>query len=94
MTIFQFALNAHILAGTVVLAAFWTERRDTPVHCEDRRWPRMAAVATTMIAVSLALGLGAELALKVAKESAERALDQHSYIQSVLQVKGKDAAQP
>ena len=24
MTIFQFALNAHILAGTVVLAAFWT----------------------------------------------------------------------
>ena len=37
MTIFQFALNAHILAGTVVLAAFWTAALAAKISNEGLR---------------------------------------------------------
>jgi multicomponent Na+:H+ antiporter subunit D len=74
------------------LSAFWTPRSATPVHRDDPRWPRLAAVAAVMTAVSLAIGLGAEYGFRVARLAAHQALDQRGYAEAVLQVRGKDAA--
>jgi multicomponent Na+:H+ antiporter subunit D len=73
------------------LAAFWTAREHTPVHREDRRWPRLAGVAAVMTAVSLSIGLGAELFLQTARQAADQALDQRAYGTAVLGAMGKDA---
>jgi multicomponent Na+:H+ antiporter subunit D len=74
------------------LAVYWSKRDDVPVHREDRRWSRLAAVAGALAVVSLGIGLGAEGFLRVAGRAAASALDQPGYIAAVMGARGKDNA--
>ena len=74
--------------------AFWTGSDRVPVRTRDWRWRAMAAVAAGLTCVSLAIGLGAEGAVRIAIEAAERLLDQQAYADAALGFLGKTAAIP
>lgn len=60
MTIFEFALNAHILAGTVVLASFWTAAlaaKGSAVHRRGGRVYVLAMVALLALALVMTAGM-------------------------------------
>jgi len=71
------------------LGAFWSAPEGVAVRTDDARWPRLAWTAGGLVAVSLALGLGAEGFAQVALQAADRVLDQQGYAQAVLAFLGK-----
>jgi hypothetical protein len=59
MTIFEFALNAHILAGTVVLASFWTAALAAKGSTVHRRGGRVYVLAmAALLALTLVMTAG------------------------------------
>lgn len=59
MTIFEFALNAHILAGTVVLAAFWIAALAAKGSTVHRRGGRVYVLAmVALLALTLVMTAG------------------------------------
>lgn len=66
------------------LAAFWSDRSNAKVHLTDRRWIRMTWVVVMMTLVSISIGLGVEVYMKVAQRASDMVLDQQNYIQVVL----------
>lgn len=72
------------------LTAFWSERATTPVHTEDKRWPRMTAVVAVMTLVSLGIGLGAEGVMRLAQRAADGVMNQAAYVEAVMSVRGKN----
>ena len=65
------------------LGAFWRGTPSGPV-CYDRRARAMTAVGLAMVAVSLTIGLGAEIFLRVADRAARETLDRPGYVRTVL----------
>lgn len=68
--------------------AFWTAS-EVPVETRGRRWRAMTAVVAVLTGVSLAIGLGAEGFVRIAKRAAEQALDQEGYARAVRGYAGK-----
>ena len=65
------------------LGAFWRGTPSGPV-CYDRRARAMTAVGLAMVGVSLMIGLGAEIFLRVADRAARETLDRPGYVRTVL----------
>ncbi len=88
------ALVASLLTLVSMLkiwnAAFWGGDGSREVNLTDRRWVRMNRVSTGMVAVSLAIGLGAEGVFRVAQRAATQARDPAAYIRAVHAVATKD----
>jgi hypothetical protein len=62
MTVFELALDAHILIGTVVLASFWTAALSAKGGVTHRRGGRIYVVAMTLLlAMTLAMTVGMAL---------------------------------
>jgi len=72
------------------LATFWNEDAAVVVRSDDPRWRPLAWVCAGMVAISLAVGLGAEPLLKLAKRASTMALDRDGYARAVLSAEGKD----
>jgi multicomponent Na+:H+ antiporter subunit D len=96
----QYVLVAASLVASVLtlfsmlkiwLAAFWREDEAVPVRLADGRWRPMAWICGVVTVVSLAIGLGAEPLLQLARQAAETAMDQEAYQAAVFAVQGKDA---
>ncbi len=72
-------------------AAFWGSSEECEVCVWDWRWLRMSQIVAGMVAVSLAIGLGAEGVFRVANRAAIQVLDQEAYARAVFSVTGKGA---
>jgi len=71
------------------LAAFWSEPEGVAVRTDDRRWKPLLWVVGGMTVLSIGIGLGAELVMRLAQQAAETALDQAGYVRLVLGAGGK-----
>lgn len=65
-------------------STFWNTDPAVELNCDDRRWKPMAAVAGGMVALSLAIGLGAEFFLGLAFHAARQLIDRAAYIELML----------
>jgi len=87
------AIAASILTLLSMLkiwnAAFWGGGPDRPVLLADYRWKRQTLTVTGMVAVSLAIGLGAEGVFRLAGRAATQTLDQVGYTRAVFSVTAK-----
>jgi multicomponent Na+:H+ antiporter subunit D len=89
------ALLASILTLVSMLkiwnAAFWNSPEECEVCLWDWRWVKMNRVIIALVAVSLAIGLGAEGVFRLAQRASAQVLDQDGYARAVFSVAAKGA---
>ncbi|MGF1530474.1 MAG: proton-conducting transporter membrane subunit [Puniceicoccaceae bacterium] len=75
------------------MGAFWNDApADHQPRLHDRRWVWMTMIILFFCGISLVIGFGAEIVIRVSVAAAEMAMDQAGYIEAVLSTEGKGVA--